>query len=307
MAQRRMFSKEVVETEWFTDMPATTQMLYIHLSMDADDDGFVTNTKMAMVNSHASKDDLAILFAKNYVIKVENGLYLIKHWRQNNYIRSDRYKKSDYADRLENFTVKSDGSYTLAKPGENERPAIELFDAEDLEKVDNAREARKQARKEGSLPYSFDYKIRNAFEGKKCPICGVEMHACNDYSMPTIQHNTPISLGGKHEIGNISVICRHCNTSIRNSKITGDLNNAEVKEEWERICKANDAEKEPWLRDGIPSIGKDRLGKYRLEEVSKDKELGKSNSNSLSLSSNEEKKEDLDSYDIEEVDDDAPF
>ncbi len=112
MAQRRMFNKDVIETDWFTDMPATTQLLYIHLSMSADDDGFVLNTKMAIVNSHAGPDDLKILRAKNYVIEVENGLYLIKHWRQNNYLRNDRYKPSDYADRLSNFDVRPDGSYT---------------------------------------------------------------------------------------------------------------------------------------------------------------------------------------------------
>lgn len=112
MAKRRMFSKEVIQTDWFTDMPATAQLLYIHLSMDADDDGFVTSSKTAMVNAHAGKDDLSILMAKRYVIQVESGLYLIKHWRQNNYLRNDRYKKSDYADRLNDFDQKPDGSYT---------------------------------------------------------------------------------------------------------------------------------------------------------------------------------------------------
>lgn len=115
MANRRMFSKDVIQTEWFTDMPATAQMLYVHLSMDADDDGFVTNTKIAMLNAHASKDDLSILVAKSYVIPMEQGLYLLKHWRQNNYIQKDRYHKSDYADRLENYEQKADGSYTKKK------------------------------------------------------------------------------------------------------------------------------------------------------------------------------------------------
>lgn len=116
MAKRRMFSKEVLQTDWFTDMPATSQMLYVHLSLEADDDGFVTNTKIAMVNAHASKDDLAILTAKNFVIQVESGLYLIKHWKMNNILRNDRYKKSSYSDRLEAFETKEDGSYTLKKP-----------------------------------------------------------------------------------------------------------------------------------------------------------------------------------------------
>ncbi len=115
MAQRRMFNKDVIETDWFTDMPATTQLLYIHLSMQADDDGFVTNTKVPLLNAHAGKDDLSVLIAKNYVIKLEAGLYLLKHWRQNNYLRNDRYKPSDYADRLVGFTVKQDGSYTEKK------------------------------------------------------------------------------------------------------------------------------------------------------------------------------------------------
>ena len=113
MALRRMFSKEVVEADWFTDMPAPAQLLYIHLSMEADDDGFVTNTRMAIFNSHASVDDLSILVAKNYVIPMEDKLYLIKHWRQNNYIRNDRYTKSDFSDRLAQFATKEDGSYTF--------------------------------------------------------------------------------------------------------------------------------------------------------------------------------------------------
>ena len=113
MAKRRMFNRDVIETDWFTDMPATTQLLYIHLSMEADDDGFVTNVKSAMVNAHATKDDLSILRAKNYIIDVEEGLYLFKHWKQNNYIQRDRYQQSPYLDRLEKYELKSDGSYTL--------------------------------------------------------------------------------------------------------------------------------------------------------------------------------------------------
>ena len=112
MKQRRMFNKDVIQTDWFTDMPATTQLLYIHLSMDADDDGFIPSIKTALMHSHATKDDLSILIAKNYIIVIEEGLYLVKHWRQNNYLRSDRYKESAFADRLANFSVKEDGSYT---------------------------------------------------------------------------------------------------------------------------------------------------------------------------------------------------
>ena len=96
-------------------------------------------------------------------------------------------------------------------------------------------EKRKLAYKNSSLPYCFEYKIRNAFVGKYCPICGCKMTHNNNLVKPTIQHNVPISLGGKHEIDNISVICKSCNASIRNSAITEKLNNDLVKEIWNNL------------------------------------------------------------------------
>lgn len=99
---------------------------------------------------------------------------------------------------------------------------------------------REQRIKETSdLPYSFTYKIRNAFIGKPCPICGRRMGVSdNEFRIPnpypSVQHNIPISKGGTNTIENISVICRSCNSSIRNN-VTGDLNNAEVRKVWARI------------------------------------------------------------------------
>lgn len=101
---------------------------------------------------------------------------------------------------------------------------------------------RKKIEKESSLPYSFSYKIRQAFMLESCPICNCVMgYAERDEigmilrnPMPTIQHNIPLSKGGKHEIDNISVICHLCNVSIKDN-ITGDLNNKLVKEKWRLI------------------------------------------------------------------------
>lgn len=107
----------------------------------------------------------------------------------------------------------------------------------------DCKEKRRKAYKEGSLPYSFQYKIRKYFIGRECPICkckmGVYIKDDNDpimvkNPMPTIQHNVPINKGGKHEIGNISVICQRCNTSIQD-EITGNLNNDEVRKVWEML------------------------------------------------------------------------
>lgn len=106
---------------------------------------------------------------------------------------------------------------------------------------------RKQALSEGSLPYKFSHYIRNAFLGKPCPVCGVIManyyidDACGIMKCrrisPSIQHNTPISKGGKNEISNISVICLSCNTSLQD-KETDKLNNSDVIQIWGCLCNA---------------------------------------------------------------------
>lgn len=103
------------------------------------------------------------------------------------------------------------------------------------------REKRNKAYKEGELPYSFTYKMRNAFIGERCPICGVRMGVGvkNDgiyfrTPIPTVQHNNPISKGGKHELSNISVICEKCNKTIQDEP-TGRLNNDLVIQKWREI------------------------------------------------------------------------
>lgn len=104
-------------------------------------------------------------------------------------------------------------------------------------------ENRKIAYKQSDLPFSFEYKIRTAFNGKPCPICGSKMKEYIDEfgivsknRIATIQHNKPISKGGKHELGNISVICRQCNVTIQDYE-TGSLNADEVAETWLKMNK----------------------------------------------------------------------
>lgn len=99
MAERRMFSKSIIDSDLFLDMPATTQMLYFHLAMRADDDGFINNPKRIMRMIGASDDDMRILIAKQFVILFDSGIVVIKHWRIHNYIRSDRYKPSIFVEK----------------------------------------------------------------------------------------------------------------------------------------------------------------------------------------------------------------
>lgn len=96
MAQRRMFSLKVIDTDLFMEMPQTTRLLYYDLCMRADDDGFVSSPKKIMKMVGCSEDDLKILLAKKYVIPFESGICVIRHWRVHNYIRVDRYTETDY-------------------------------------------------------------------------------------------------------------------------------------------------------------------------------------------------------------------
>lgn len=96
MADKRMFSKSFVDSDLFLDMPQTAQLLYFHLSMRADDDGFINNPKSIARNVKCGEDDLKILAAKGFIIPFESGIIVIAHWKLHNYIKSDRYKETVY-------------------------------------------------------------------------------------------------------------------------------------------------------------------------------------------------------------------
>ena len=92
MAEKRMFAKGVIDSDMFLDMPPTAQLLYFHLCMRADDDGFINNPKRIMRVVRAADDDMRMLIAKNYIIPFESGIVVVKHWWLHNYIQKDRYK-----------------------------------------------------------------------------------------------------------------------------------------------------------------------------------------------------------------------
>ena len=113
MAERRMFAKTIIDSDAFIDMPLSTQALYFHLSMRADDDGFINNSKRIQRMIGASDDDLKLLFVKNFVIPFETGVVVIKHWKIHNYIRNDRYKETVYLEEKALLETKENNGYTL--------------------------------------------------------------------------------------------------------------------------------------------------------------------------------------------------
>ena len=113
MAEKRMFSKRVIDTDEFLDMPATAQMLYFHLAMNADDDGFVGKPKTIMRMCRASQDDLTVLLGKQFVISFDTGVIVIRHWKIHNYIRKDMYHPTIYEKEKEMLSLDKSDAYSL--------------------------------------------------------------------------------------------------------------------------------------------------------------------------------------------------
>lgn len=112
-----MFSKKIIDTDWFMDMPASTQNLYFHLSMRADDDGFVSSPKGIIKLVGASDDDFRVLISKKFIIPFESGVCVITDWRINNYLRNDRHTDTIHKEELQQLSIDENGKYSLGIPG----------------------------------------------------------------------------------------------------------------------------------------------------------------------------------------------
>lgn len=115
MAEKRMISTKICSSDEFCDMPHSAQALYLHLNLEADDDGFVNNPRKTQRSIEASADDLKLLIEKRYLICFENGVIAIKHWRMHNTIRKDRYTPTAYQKQFEMLEIKENGVYTEKK------------------------------------------------------------------------------------------------------------------------------------------------------------------------------------------------
>lgn len=113
MAEKRMFSKQIIDSDAFLEMPLSTQALYFHLSMRADDDGFLNNAKKVMKIIGANQNDYDLLVAKSFIIQFSDGICVIKHWRINNYLRKDRYTETIYQEEKAMLTMQPNGRYSL--------------------------------------------------------------------------------------------------------------------------------------------------------------------------------------------------
>ena len=150
MAERRMFAKTIIDSDAFLDMPLSTQSLYFHLSMRADDDGFINNPKKIQRMIGCADDDLKVLIAKNFIIPFESGIVVIKHWKIHNYIRNDRYKETVYQEEKAMINTKDNNAYTLGIPSDNQvvyqmdtqdRLGKDRLDKESIEDISDSSES----------------------------------------------------------------------------------------------------------------------------------------------------------------------
>lgn len=120
MANKRMIAKQIIDSDAFLDMPTSSQLLYFHLIMRADDEGFVGNPKKIMREIGVGQDDFKILIGKRFLLTFESGVIVIKHWLMHNAIRMDRFNPTSYQDEKKLLLVKDNKSYSECLPFGNQ-------------------------------------------------------------------------------------------------------------------------------------------------------------------------------------------
>lgn len=132
MANRRMFAKTIIDSDAFLDMPPSTQVLYFHLAMRADDDGFINNPKTIMRIVGAKDDDIKLLVAKRFIIPFDSGVVVIKHWRIHNYIQKDRYTETKYIEEKNQLIINKKNGYSLKQIGllDDENDNVYILDTQ---------------------------------------------------------------------------------------------------------------------------------------------------------------------------------
>ncbi len=263
MANKRMFDKSIIDSDQFLDMPLTSQAVYFHLNMRADDYGFVDNWKSTLRIIGGKEDDIKVLIMKKLIIPFKSGVIVISHWKLNNNLQKDRIKSTKYIDELRHLKLNENKEYELIDNDEESNILLETS----IKETPEWQKKRDDAYKNSSLPYSFLYKIRNSFDNEICPVCGKLMRINSGIkgNMPSIQHLVPISKGGVHELDNIAVICYECNNAIRDEIINEKLNSDLVKKKWEFLSRATSGYVDK------NSIDKNSIDKNSIDKNSIDK------------------------------------
>ena len=117
MAERRMVSKTIMQTQNFLRLPLETQALYVHLVINSDDDGIVEAFPVVRMIG-ASEDSLGLLVIKQFIKPLNQDMvYFITDFNEQNKIRPDRHKPSIHRNlAIQQLGLEVDGS-RLVEPG----------------------------------------------------------------------------------------------------------------------------------------------------------------------------------------------
>lgn len=113
VANKRMFSVDVTETDAFLDLSHAAQALYFHLGMRGDDDGFVASPRSTMRAIGCTEKELQELHNSGYIIVFRSGVLVITDWRRNNTLKNDRYHKTPFQDEYSQLDETSTKRYIL--------------------------------------------------------------------------------------------------------------------------------------------------------------------------------------------------
>ena len=135
-----MFSLVITDTDDFLDLPISAQALYFHFGMRADDDGFVGSPRKIMRAIGFNKDDLSCLIAKGYVLPFESGIVVIRDWKINNTIQTDRYVPTIYQAEKKMLALDESKHYFLKPDGLDTFCIQDVSNTETQTRLDKARE-----------------------------------------------------------------------------------------------------------------------------------------------------------------------
>ena len=113
MAEKRMFSLNIIDSDAFLDMSPTARLLYYDMGMRADDDGFIDSPKKIMRIIGASDSDLKELIDNGFVLRFDSGVIVIRHWYVNNRVRRDTYHETIYTEEKSMLLLEKNNVYQL--------------------------------------------------------------------------------------------------------------------------------------------------------------------------------------------------
>lgn len=178
MASKRMIAKSIVDSDNFLEMPTTAQLLYFHLLVRGDDEGFIDNPRSIMRNVRCTEDDMRILIAKQYIIPFESGIVVIKHWKIHNYIRKDRLKATEYVDEKAMLSIGSNDVYEVTDTCQSN--VSQLTDKCQHRLVENRLDKSSSREEEKTTTTTINQEVLSLYQDNIHPITPIEVEKLAD-------------------------------------------------------------------------------------------------------------------------------